>query len=143
MILQAMKQALEALRTSPCAVARDAEIALRVAIEQMAKAEPVAWMHEIDCANWQGASELRTMYSAHKTPVLYEGRTINEIISSVPLYTHPSQPPEGWQLVPVEPTKAMLEVWKNWGGPEERNYVVVKRRELYKAMLAAAPKEKS
>jgi len=47
------------------------------------------------------------------------------------------QVPTDCVVVPREPTEAMLEVWRNWGGPEERNYVVVKRRELYKAMIAA------
>jgi hypothetical protein len=48
--------------------------------------------------------------------------------------------PEGWQLVPVEPTKEMIEagdnsrLWVEEDGPDWRNTV-----STYKAMLAAAP----
>lgn len=45
--------------------------------------------------------------------------------------------PEGWQLVPVEPTPEMCEV-STWDF--NRFYPA---KEIYKAMLAAAPKEQS
>ena len=45
--------------------------------------------------------------------------------------THPAPVPAGWQLVPVEPTKAMLSA--GWGN--DHLYA-----DLYKTMLQAAPK---
>ncbi len=49
--------------------------------------------------------------------------------------------PEGMVMVPKEPTEKMCSVWQNWGGPDEKRYVLEKRNELYKAMIAAYEKE--
>ena len=44
--------------------------------------------------------------------------------------------PEGWQVVPVEPTEAILDVLYDNGIDEHDEYL----RNVYRAMLAAAPK---
>lgn len=43
--------------------------------------------------------------------------------------------PEGWKLVPVEPTPEMMEVYKRWH-EQGRGYMNVS---IWKAMLAVAP----
>ena len=126
MTIAAMKQALEALEYYDFAngVPQRAAEALRAAIEQTEKAEPVAWQHRQRGPaeeNWQ---EWRTVGHMPQGP---ESRTFQ----MRPLYTHPAPVPAGWQLVPVEPTKAMLSA--GWGN--DHLYA-----DLYKAMLAAAPK---
>lgn len=59
----------------------------------------------------------------------------------------PAQMPEGWKLVPVEPTQAMCSMgrkeWRDWsmhsdGSPWNMNGY----KAIYKAMLAAAPSTK-
>lgn len=118
MILQVMKRALEALEATGKAEATIYK--LRAAIEQMEKAEP----------GYFGLTEQHTWLSVSKDQ--YE--KLRESHRCV-FYTHPAQPPEGWQLVPVEPTPEMLVA--GWG------INIFGRRRKYKTMLAAAPKEKS
>ncbi len=77
------------------------------AIEEMEKAEPVAWMSKDGSAS----------QFAHPW-----------VVDPKPLYTHPVPIPEGWQLVPVEPTQEMLDAG-----------LIGDAR--YARMLAAAPKE--
>lgn len=61
------------------------------------------------------------------------GRRILALRDSLP---QQSAVPEGWKLVPLEPTSAMLEAgWKS--GKDDRNYSAI--REIHRAMLAAAP----
>lgn len=86
--------------------------------------EPVAWifdkqflLHEADATTFK------------ESPELY-----------IPLYLHPaSATPEGWQLVPKEPTDEMC-----YEGQEDENCTITNgssyARALYQAMLAAAPK---
>lgn len=44
--------------------------------------------------------------------------------------------PEGWQVVPVEPTEAIMDVLYDSGIDEHDEYL----RVVYRAMIAAAPK---
>lgn len=50
---------------------------------------PVAWVLDIDIPNYQGASEIRTVVSVHEKPTSWQGKVINEIIKSHPLYAAP------------------------------------------------------
>ena len=61
------------------------------------------------------------------TPVVFD--------SKVPVYTQP-QPavPEGWKLVPIEPTHEMTEQ-----GAQEADWYAHNAYDCYKAMLDAAP----
>ena len=52
-----------------------------------------------------------------------------------PLYTSAPTSPEGWQIVPIEPTKEMIDAARDQH--EGEKYLPVS---LYKSMLAAAPK---
>ena len=126
MSLQAMRQALEfveKLRVPQNVLQvmlqiQDGErviTALRIAIEQAEKAEPVAWVPQFSWMRSIDAVACKTKRS----------------FDDIPLYTHPVPIPAGWQLVPVDPTKEMLQ--------EGRWYVLTS--ETYKAMLAAAPKQ--
>jgi len=59
---------------------------------------------------------------------------------TVPLYTHPPQPaltaiPSDWKPMPVEPTREMLTTWIKADVVSNRT-----APDLYRAMLAAAPK---
>ena len=83
MSIEAMKQALEALEVATTPLAKDrqevlrAQAALRQAIEQAEKQEPVAWMRE-------DGQRVTTASDRHNYPD-YETRY------SIPLYTHPPQ----------------------------------------------------
>ena len=94
---EAMKQALEALKiiddAMPFPVAKHAMSTLRQAIEQAEKQEPVAWMVDVDLANYQGQSEYRTILAWNAKPVWSGTHEINEVRKAVPLYTTP-QPQE-------------------------------------------------
>jgi hypothetical protein len=142
MSMQAMKQALEALidvawdeegycMNPDLAEAADA---LRAAISEQEQCEPVAtklscdpyddrhgaWFAVDDCAK------------------------LNALPNGIKLYTHPAQPPEGWQLVPVEPTEEMRKQmhYAYWQTPQlpfhDRSPELWNA--TYKAMLQAAPK---
>ena len=99
---------------------------LIVAIEEIEKAKPVAW--RIKQFNEDGE-----MCGWIYHQIRNEGQ---------PIYTHPAPTiPEGWQLVPKEPTDEMnntgqlaTESW--WAHMGNRNV------HIYKAMLAAAPEYK-
>jgi len=68
---------------------------------------------------------------------------------SEPLYAHPPRPqadagaapaaPEGWRLVPVEPTKAMLRAGSIDLGLGNTTGTLTRAGECYRAVLAAAP----
>ena len=51
--------------------------------------EPVAWMVDVDLADYQGQSEYRTILSWNAKPVWSGTHEINEVRKSVPLYTSP------------------------------------------------------
>ena len=133
-ILQAMKDALNSLEAYDDSVLEGGgeihcqeEIGnLLAAIEEIEKAKPVAW--RIKQFNEDGE-----MCGWIYHQIRNEGQ---------PIYTHPAPTiPEGWQLVPKEPTDEMnntgqlaTESW--WAHMGNRNV------HIYKAMLAAAPEYK-
>lgn len=97
---------------------------------------PVAWL------------ELRTLSSGgYASPIKEWHATQNPSTSNAPrkpLYTSPQPAPAGWQLVPVEPTPAMLEAGAADGRivngrPLWKLTADVQARERYTAMLDAAP----
>lgn len=123
MTIAAMKQALEALESfaaeppgkrvlHPEAIVITA---LRAAIEQAEKAEPVHYQYR---------------YTEGVSNKLRSGEPPLEII---PLYTHPAPVPAGWQLVPVAYTYAMRQAFLEGNTFDER----------YAMMLQAALKKKS
>ena len=88
------------------------------------QAEPVAWQHRFDFAKvWTYCGDVRPEPSKG-----FEER---------PLFLHASAPviPDGWVLVPIEPTNKMLVAMinENGSGP-------LTNTETYNAALAAAPK---
>ena len=94
---------------------KESNDALRAAIEQAEKVEPVAWVQDIE-------EEMLPEFAFS---------WVKTQLHDCPLFTHPAPVPAGWQLVPGEPTKAMLSA--GWGN--DHLYA-----DLYKAMLAAAPR---
>ena len=112
--IEAMKQALEALEYYDFAngVPQRAAEALRAAIAEQERCEPVAIVGEL--CDQSRADAIRRGYSVGQY-----------------MFTYPAPVPAGWQLVPVEPTKAMLSA--GWGN--DHLYA-----DLYKTMLQAAPK---
>jgi len=105
MSIDAMKQALKALETIADEVFSpydnqlgNAILALRAAIEQAEKQEPVAWQ-------WLDTGTFRKSLPASAEPGAWRA-----------LYTAPPQRQpltEGWVAVPVEPTDEMLSVLVN------------------------------
>lgn len=59
--------------------------------EQPAQQKPVAWMVDVDLANYQGQSEYRTILAWNAKPVWSGTHEINEVIKAIPLYTSPPQ----------------------------------------------------
>lgn len=96
---------------------------LRAAIEQAEKVEPVAWRL------YKGGELYALRHKKDDRGAYYTWE---------PLYTHPAPIPEGWQLVPVEPTPEMLAA--SWETDLKATDINTVRKELYQAMLAAAPK---
>jgi hypothetical protein len=128
MSIEAMKQALEALEEAHSKGHGTYEVidALRAAIEAQEQCEPVAWKYQVGSKVY-----LETHRFDHSH--WYNG----SYVKGTPVYGYPAQPPEGWQLVPVEPTEAMymslLDVKEVEDAREDM-------RNLWTAMLAAAPK---
>ena len=122
---------------------RDAEKerdALRAKIEAMEKQEPVAWMHET-----RRDSDVVTDAVKHVWGRVAVG---SMAAYSIPLYTLPgaqTQPtpsiPEGWKLVPIEPTEDMLRAMTDpfiaINGDNRKAFEIA-----YTAMLSAAPEVK-
>jgi hypothetical protein len=110
------------------AVARHVEAiaALRQLLEQPVQ-EPVAFLHWYDNAHWGNEDFKEGCHRAWNAAIEYT--------------TPPAQPavPEGWKLVPVEPTEIM----------QDAGVVVMPTVDchpydagmVYKAMIAAAPKQ--
>ena len=111
MSITAMKAALEALEWGNEPMARDAITALRAAIAEQEKCEPVAWMHEQGNACFAGS--ISGIKGYH-----------------LPLYTHPAPVPADWKLVPVEPTPEMITA----ANPNDDLDIT------WQKMIAAAPK---
>jgi hypothetical protein len=134
MTIAAMKQALEALTEHGAPYLRhgvdwdNAITVLRAAIAEQEKCEPVAWTTMPEAEDWN-------FVSGTKNP---NGKMVGEWH---PLYTHPAPVPAGWQLVPVEPTEAMIRASHGLASVVSYSnghhaYIPI----AYKAMIAAAPK---
>jgi hypothetical protein len=80
---------LEALGDNHWNDRQQAITAIKAALE--AKDEPVAWMVNVDLANYQGQSEYRTILAWNAKPVWSGTHEINEVLKAVPLYTTPPQ----------------------------------------------------
>ena len=135
-ILKAMKDALPLIYGATSERAKVYEN-LKDAIEEMERAEPVAW------SLWQpfgghvqftGNQKLATQYG------------LRADVMVTPLYLHPTTAiPEGWQLVPKSTTCDMDSAgskahYKNWDGSP--TVTESDAESIYKAMLAAAPEYK-
>ena len=117
MTIQVMKQALEEADIKCNFICYEAKIALRAAIEAAERQEPVA--------KWD------------ETRGVADRLGLAKIADETLLYTTPQHAiPDGWQLVPVEPTTGMVEV--AWDTIKRHGEAVIL---VYKRMLAAAPKE--
>ena len=137
--LEAMKQALEALEAR-CGTNADERKELipnlHAAIEEMEQAKPVAYLY----GGWQ----LLTPDEVEERNKEYD-RNSQEHDEQVPLYTHPAPIPEGWQLVPIEPTKKMIDAACQMGisvngRPIWKHTIDKQAIWKWKTMLAAAPK---
>ena len=133
MTLAAMKRIFDAMRAAYTygtfpedsgikKLLHDAVNEQRAAIAEQEKCEPVA-VYEADTNHKQFLSDFEMARGWRWMR--------KNFMRGDKLYTHPAPVPAGWQLVPVEPTKAMLSA--GWGN--DHLYA-----DLYKAMLAAAPK---
>ena len=69
--------------------------------------EPVAWMVDVDLANYQGQSEYRTILAWNAKPVWSGTHEINEVLKSVPLYTAPPAP-KPWVGLTTDDRKQLL-----------------------------------
>ena len=114
--------------------------ALRAKITEMEKQEPVAWMHET-----RRDSDVVTDAVKHVWGKVAVG---SMAAYSIPLYALPgaqTQPtpsiPEGWKLVPIEPTEDMLRAMTDpfiaINGDNRKAFEIA-----YTAMLSAAPEAK-
>jgi len=65
------------------------EVAFLAGRQSVQQQEPVAWMVDVDLANYQGQSEYRTILAWNAKPVWSGTHEINEVLKSVPLYTAP------------------------------------------------------
>ena len=89
----------------------------------LAEQEPVAWWHR-------------------KSNTFTSGNLVSNFAEWTPLYTAPPPAvamPEGYALVPVEPTQAMLDAAGMCIVPEGKKWLDDSNRETWTAMLAAAP----
>ncbi|HEY6021966.1 MAG TPA: hypothetical protein VIY48_19515 [Candidatus Paceibacterota bacterium] len=107
--------------------------ALRNHAEEAAKmvsAEPVAWML------WQPFGGKPQFITDQQMAAAYEMRVD---LSVTPLYTHP-RIPEGWVMVPKDPTQDMYEAGNSSGFTGYNGAYYVDPGAAYLAMVAAAPK---
>ena len=113
---------------------------LRAKITEMERQEPVAWMHET-----RRDSDVVTDAVKHVWGKVAVG---SMAAYSIPLYALPgaqTQPtpsiPEGWKLVPIEPTEDMLRAMTDpfiaINGDNRKAFEIA-----YTAMLSAAPEVK-
>jgi hypothetical protein len=119
MSITAMKQALDALEWGNEPMAKEAITALRAAISEQEKCEPVGYVYS-DAGHQQSKNAAIS----------------RDIPNGTPLYTHPAPIPDGMVLVPVEPTEEM----KVAGSDALGVYHCGSPSDIYKAMLQAAPK---
>ena len=91
--LKLARQLISNLRTHSWTTS-DEQFVLKAIDEALAEQpaqqqEPVAWMVDVDLANYQGQSEYRTILAWNAKPVHSGTYEINEVLKAVPLYTSP------------------------------------------------------
>lgn len=128
------KAAEMALEYLDCAITHNekkVKAALKEALTQPGQ-EPVAWICKKNGKRWLAWNSTEHVPS---------------FSTMEPLYRHPATIPEGWQLVPIEPTKEMSDTfWSAYipapdGIAQSCSFEDFHDfRYMYKAMLAAAPK---
>lgn len=134
--IRSSRKEIERLRTEVLDLKATIQIYVRELAElRKARGEPVG---EMIVEEWYVGDTVQSRWK----PMLYEE---NELPPGTKLYTSAPTIPEGWQLVPMEPTPEMYAAashlvtgdWKGRGFeyPDELF-------EAYRAMLAAAPKQK-
>ncbi len=130
-MINVLKQALAAMEYSEggWAVFNPHIMALRSAIEQLEKAEPVAWVDERAIA-W-----LTTHPRGKITTVLETQKSFEH---PMPLYAAPVIP-EGWKLVPLEAT---LDMWNAASTVGHNDDAETECNQMWAAMLAAVPEYK-
>ena len=124
---------------------RDNNTALRAKIAEMGQQEPIAKVHIHQTGGNAGISwSARPINDFDSLPLLRDGDK---------LYLAPgAQPapsiPEGWKLVPIEPTPSMktaglgVEVYQD-SPPSTDSLTWAEAAAIYAAMIAAAPEAKS
>ena len=108
-------------------------------INGIGQGEPKAWMFKV----WDGR-RLNEFAAIDYEPQKHDVYGWEVLKDKQPLYTQAPAIPEGWQLVPIEPTPEMIEAGRNApmilaGNDEDdapQDYINV-----YEAMLSAAPKQ--
>lgn len=121
---------------------REAEEAVddwRAAAASLEAQEPVAYGLQWPGDRAAGIINWRTTFGTEEAAKEYAaGCGHADGITVAPLYRHPptSLVPEGWKLVPVEPTPEMVD-----RGAEEVDWYNHNARDCYGAMLAAAPQQ--
>jgi len=123
-------------------------IRLAALAQQQAQGEPVAWHERQErfpgvFGEWY---ERRSGWSMTRDMEITSGGIRYQFR---PLYTHPApvaeaKVPEGWKLVPIEPTPEMVEAacqdgHSVGGRPLWKNTLDIQARHRYAAMLAEAP----
>ena len=136
-LIEAARQALEALEAlikktggqaiysfmeTERRIAMAACVGLREALEQPAQQEPVAWMVDVDLANYQGQSEYRTILAWKAKPVWSGTHEINEVLKAVPLYTSPPQRP--WVGLTDEEVNKLVDDEDWYNDPHEFSRIV-------------------
>ena len=114
---------------------------LRAKIAEMERQEPVMWVNSSDINSSRINKERGGRGDQHtcsETKTAYH---------DAPLYALPgAQPapsiPEGWKLVPIEPTHEMLYAGEDTFIPTYTGTPVSAPIDVYRAMIAAAPEAK-
>ena len=123
---------------------RDNNTALRAKIEEMEKQEPVAQVGVHKTGGNAGISwSARPLNEFDSLPLLCDGDKLYLAPGAQPALSIP----EGWKLVPIEPTQEMktaaigVEVYQD--SPPSTDCLTWKEAEaIYTAMIAAAPEAK-
>lgn len=110
--------------------------------EAQEKAEPVAWLHQVVAGD--GEPDQALSFAPDSFPL--DTQLGFRSLGSIPLYTATPPAagvPDGWKLVPVEPTQEMLDTALRVHGDEafiaKAPALVSALVKIHKAMLSAAP----
>ena len=119
---------IEQLEARLCTITKERD-ALQAKVVAMEKQEPVG------------------KFTQHPSHGMWEQDGYSDNPDAKPLYLAPgAQPapsvPEGWKLVPIEPTHEMLDAGEDTFVPTYTGTPVSAPIDVYRAMLAAAPEAK-